>query len=410
MYSGDEDKHPPISRIRSSSETPLRRRARRRTEHRPLISSGFSSVLPPFWVILASAIVPVLFVAGIFAIQQLQHQSADMAISAPGQFVVTATISPTSIVPELFYQWLTATPAPVPTATPTVITDFSGFASATPSFSLYNSIIVFACYVNESDEICLMRADGSDMRQLTSTPGTDWYPSFSPDGNTIVFSSQGSGDFEVMAMDLNGQNMRQLTSSMGDNYAPAISPDGSRIVFASTFGGGQNIWVINIDGSNPIRLTRDSRDDIDPVWSPDGMQISFTSSRNGAGTLMIMNADGSNLRPVTHGINVEGRNDWSPDGRLLAFYAGPAGDKNIYLIDATCADMQGGCGPDQVRQLTTGGNNKGPGFSPDGQWITFASQLDGDNEIFVTRIDGSESYQLTSNRRADWQPRWGWYP
>jgi TolB protein len=324
---------------------------------------------------------------------------------------VTATIPPTSIVPELFYQWLTATPPPVPTATPTVvITDFTGFASATPSFSLYNSIIVFACYVNDSDEICLMRADGSEQHQLTSTPGTDWYPSFAPDGNTIIFSSQGSGDFEIMAMDLNGQNLRQLTSSMGDNYAPAISPDGSRIVFASTFGGGQNIWVMNIDGSNPVQVTRDTRDDIDPVWSPDGAQISFTSARSGTGDLMIMNADGTYMRQVTHGINVEGRNDWSPDGSLLAFYAGPAGDKNIYLVDVACADTPGGCGPDQPRQLTTGGNNKGPSFSPDGRWITFASQLDGDNEIFIMRIDGSESYQLTSNKRADWQPRWGWYP
>lgn len=410
MYNDDEDNRSPLTRIRSSSETPLRQRARRRTERKSKISSGYSSILPPLWVILVSAVFPVLFVVGMFALQQLQQRSSSQTIANPGQLVVTATIPPTSIVPELFYQWLTATPAPVPTATPTIVADFSGFASATPSFSLYNSIIVFACYVNESDEICLMRADGSDLRQLTSTPGTDWYPSFSPDGNTIIFSSQGSGEFEIVAMDLNGQNMRQLTSSMGDNYAPAISPDGSRIVFASTFGGGQNIWVMNINGSNPVRVTHDARDDIDPVWSPDGMQISFTSSRNGAGTLMIMNADGSNARAVTHGINVEGRNDWSPDGRLLAFYAGPAGDKNIYLVDVACAYTAGGCGPDQLRQLTTGGNNKGPGFSPDGQWITFASQLDGDNEIFITRIDGSESYQLTSNKRADWQPRWGWYP
>lgn len=410
MYTGDEDTPPPITHIRPLSETPLRRRARRRTERKSKISSGYSSLLPPFWVILSSAVVPVLFVAGVFTLQHFQQQRSSPVIAGQGQLVVTATIPPTSLIPELFYQWLTATPAPVPTATATAVTDFTGFASATPSFSLYNSIIVFTCYVSESDEICLMRADGSDLRQLTSKPGTDWYPSFSPDGNTIVFSSQGRGDFEIVAMDLDGQNMRQLTSSMGDNYAPAISPDGSRIVFASTFGGGQNIWVMNIDGSNPVRVTHDARDDIDPVWSPDGMQISFTSSRNGAGTLMIMNADGSNLRPVTHGINVEGRNDWSPTGRLLAFYAGPMGDKNIYLVDVACVDMPGGCGPDQLRQLTTGGNNKAPGFSPDGRWITFASQLDGDNEIFITRIDGSESYQLTANKRPDWQPRWGWYP
>lgn len=410
MYTGDEDDHPPITRISPSSETPLRRRARRRTESSSKSSLRRNSLLPPVWVLLASAVVPVLFVVGVFALHQMQQRSNDPVVSSSGQLVVTATVLPTSIVPDLFYQWLTSTPPPVPTATATAVTEFTGFASATPSFSLYNSMIVFACYLNASDEICLMRADGSDLRQLTNRPGTDWYPSFSPDGNTIVFSAQGRGDFEIMTMDLNGQGMRQLTSSMGDNYAPAISPDGSRIVFASTFGGGQNIWVMNSDGSNPIQLTQDVRDAIDPVWSPDGTQISFTSTRSSAGDLMIMNADGSDIRQVTHGINVEGRNDWSPDGSLLAFYAGPAGDKNIYLVDVVCAEAPAGCGPDQLHQLTTGGNNKGPGFSPDGRWVTFASQLDGDNEIFIIRIDGSESYQLTSNKYADWQPRWGWYP
>ncbi|MBN1312619.1 MAG: PD40 domain-containing protein [Anaerolineae bacterium] len=332
------------------------------------------------------------------------------SIAESGRLVVTATVPATSIIPSSFYEWLTATPPSAPTPTPTVVVEFQPFASATPSFSLYNSDIVFVCYVNESDEICVMKADGSGMKQLTSRPGTDWYPSISPDGQTILFSSQGRGDFNILSMNLSGENIQQLTSGMDDNFAPALSPDGMRIVFASTFGGDQDIWVMNRDGSNPIQLTYDERDDIDPVWSPDGTQISYTSSRNGSGTLMVMNADGSNARPVTHGINVEGRNDWSPDNSYLAFYAGPPGDKEIYLVDVSCADIAGGCGPEQLKKLTHGGNNKGPAFSPDGRWITFASQYDGDNEIFIVRVDGSELYQLTANRRADWQPRWGWRP
>ena len=62
-----------------------------------------------------------------------------------------------------------------------------------------------------------------------------------------------------------------------------------------------------------------------------------------------------------------------------------------------------------LRQLTDGGNNKAPAFSPDGQWLTFASQLDadGDNEIFIMRVDGTDLRQLTFNQRPDWQPRWG---
>jgi Tol biopolymer transport system component len=408
MPTGDQEPRFTSYTQSTPAETPLRRRARKRTE-RTAKKPSRASFLPPLWIMLAAATLPALFVVSLFWLRQ--HQGGEYAPAASStRLAVTATILPTSILPESYYQWLTATPPSAPTPTPTDVTSFQAFASATPSFSLYNSKIVYVCYVNESDEICLMNADGTDVQQLTDRPGTDWYPSFSPDGRTIIFSAQGNGNFNIYTMDISGGNMQQLTSSMGDNYAPAISPDGSRIVFASTFSGGQDIWVMNRDGSSPIQLTTDPRDDVDPVWSPDGTQISFTSTRYSGGDLMVMNADGSNVRQVTHGITVEGRNDWSPDGRMLAFYAGPAGDKNIYLVDASCTDVAGGCGPDQLRQLTHGGNNKGPGFSPDSRWITFASQYDGDNEIFIVRIDGSELYQLTANKRADWQPRWGWQP
>jgi Tol biopolymer transport system component len=64
-----------------------------------------------------------------------------------------------------------------------------------------------------------------------------------------------------------------------------------------------------------------------------------------------------------------------------------------------------------MRQITRGGNNKAPDFSPDGQWITFASQLTANrNEVFIVRVDGTELYQLTFDRNINWQPRWGWLP
>src|SRR5690606_23476479 len=54
-----------------------------------------------------------------------------------------------------------------------------------------------------------------------------------------------------------------------------------------------------------------------------------------------------------------------------------------------------------------GRHNKAPSFSPDGQWIAFASNLRGDNNVFIMRVDGSDWRQLTTQPSADWQPRWG---
>jgi TolB protein len=328
-------------------------------------------------------------------------------ISVASALATTSVVDPTPVLPEQFLLSSTTSLLPTPEILATGTAVFSTlFASATPSFSLSNSQIVYVCHVKGSDEICLMRGDGSDIRQLTSAPVTDWYPSLSPDGGTIVFSSQSSGRFEISRMNTDGDHLVQLTHGIGDAFAPEISPDGTKIVFAASVNDVQNIWGMNVDGSNVHQLTFLQRDAIDPSWSPDGLYISFTSSVRGSGDLMIMSMDGSNVRRVTDGINVEGRNDWSPDGRLLTFYAGPQGDKDIYLAEATCASQIGGCKPDQMHKLTDGGNNKGPSFSPDGEWIAFASQLAGFNQIFIIRVDGAQIYQLTDAPYANWQPRW----
>ncbi len=330
----------------------------------------------------------------------------------PSKLVVTATPPlPTFELPGSFVASLSATPPDFGTPTPDLEVQFGQpFASATVDiFSPYTTQIVYACYVDGSDDICLMNADGSLVRQVIAQSGTDWYPSFSPDSRLIAFSSQGgSGNFDIYVVDTNGENLRRLTNNGAHNYAPAFSPDGARIVYASTLGGEgeQNIWIMQADGTNSRQLTNTPFDDIDPEWSPDGRQVSFSSNRNGLTDLYVMNDDGSEVRRLTFDFNVGGRNDWSPDGLYFTFYAGPQAKKEIYILEATCAYQVGECKVDPV-QLTDGGNNKGPSFSPDGQWITYASNSGGDNEIYIMRIDGSDRRQITFNDYADWQPRWG---
>ncbi len=269
--------------------------------------------------------------------------------------------------------------------------------------------IVYTCFDGEFDHLCAVNADGSGQVQLTAEQATDWYASLAPDGSFIVFSTRRDGVFDIYRMSTDGTNPVRLTDGLGGSYAPEVSPDGTAIVFAASYGTQQDIYLIGADGSSLRRLTTDPADDIDPTWSPDGTRILFTSSRSGTNELYVMSADGSDVQQVTAGSDMRdgGRNDWSPDGGWIAFYAGERGDKEIYLVPGACAQGEGPCGPGTFTRLTYGGNNKGPSFSPDGQWITFATQLDGDNEIALIRVDGSELRTLTANGTADWQPRWG---
>jgi tricorn protease len=62
----------------------------------------------------------------------------------------------------------------------------------------------------------------------------------------------------------------------------------------------------------------------------------------------------------------------------------------------------------QARQLTTGGHETEPLFSPDGRWIAFTGSYDGNADVFVMPADGGEPRRLT------WHPGQdsvvGWTP
>lgn len=304
---------------------------------------------------------------------------------------VPSTATPGPVTPTLSI--LTLTLFPSLTSTPPAILPTVPFLPPSFDNDAPSGKIVFTCYIQQIDQICLMNADGSGRDQLTDFDATSFYASLSPDGQTIYFVSRQNGAFDIYSMNLNGRGIERLTDGIGTLYAPELSPNGERILFTNH---GNGIWIMRADGKNPHAITQ--RDDIDPTWSPDGSMIAFASSRSGDRQLFIMNADGSNVTQITDLNNMGGRSTWSPDGTRLAFYRGPEGDRNIFVVDVADKD---------VTRLTSGGDNLGPSWSPDGNWIAFTSFRDGNNEIYIMHPDGSGVTRLTDSPISDWQPRWG---
>ena len=308
----------------------------------------------------------------------------------------TATLVGLGGLPTLLPEALTATLSPnfvptldaslTPTLIPSPIPDSSGGSSSLGK-------IVFTCFIDQIDQICIMNADGTGRRQLTDLKSTAFYASLSPDGQTVYFSSRETGSYEIYSIDINGNGLQRLTNDIGTLYAPELSPNGDRIIFTSN---GNGLWVMNADGSDPHALT--FRDDIDPTWSPDGSMIAFASSRSGKRQLFTANANGKNVNQVTDLNDMGGRSTWSPDGTRLAFYRGPSGDRDIFIINVDGSGLE---------RLTNGGDNLGPSWSPDGNWIAFTSFRDGNNEIYIVHPDGRGLTRLTNSPISDWQPRWG---
>jgi tricorn protease len=60
----------------------------------------------------------------------------------------------------------------------------------------------------------------------------------------------------------------------------------------------------------------------------------------------------------------------------------------------------------EARQLTTGGHETGPKFSPDGNWIAFTGQYDGNIDAYVMPADGGEPKRLTWHPDSDVVDGW----
>src|SRR6266852_977593 len=59
-----------------------------------------------------------------------------------------------------------------------------------------------------------------------------------------------------------------------------------------------------------------------------------------------------------------------------------------------------------ARQLTTGGHEGLPVFSPDGKWIAFSAMYDGNMDVFVIPAEGGEPRRLTWHPAADVAVGW----
>ncbi len=267
--------------------------------------------------------------------------------------------------------------------------------------------IVYVCQVfrrSTSDQICIMNADGSGQRRLTTNDtAKHFYPTLSPDGNYVLFSSNmsGPGKYELYELNLLTNELTQLTSEIGILTSSEISPDGSQIAFMRSDGSKNDLWIMARDGDNPRPLYSQGWD---PTWSPDGSRILFASYVAGGVQLMSIKPDGTDIQQVTSMPNLRGRSDWANDGSYLVTYSGTAWNRELFLFNPDGSDP---------RQLTpTGGNSQGPSFSPDGQWVAFTAYFDqyGDDhgcEIYIIKVDGTSLTRLTNNNYCDWQPRWG---
>ncbi|HMG33598.1 MAG TPA: hypothetical protein VKM94_06655 [Blastocatellia bacterium] len=154
-------------------------------------------------------------------------------------------------------------------------------------------------------DIYTMDLDGKNVHRLTTEVGYDGGPFWSYDSEWIVYRAHHPTTekdiaeykdllkqnlirpttLEIWMMKADGSQKRQITKNGKANFAPYFFPDGKRVIFASNMhdpkGRDFDLYSINIDGTGVERITYNNTFDGFPMFSPNGKKIVFASNRNG---------------------------------------------------------------------------------------------------------------------------------
>lgn len=105
-----------------------------------------------------------------------------------------------------------------------------------------------------ASELYVANADGSEEKKLlTTSGGFDNNTNFSYDGSWIVFTSErnGCGQADIYRVKADGTDLEQLTDSPAFDDQGVLSPDGKEVAFVSTHETSRaNIRILNLEQNN----------------------------------------------------------------------------------------------------------------------------------------------------------------
>ncbi|MBW3564240.1 MAG: hypothetical protein KY459_05910 [Acidobacteria bacterium] len=232
----------------------------------------------------------------------------------------------------------------------------------------------------EGTDLYVIEVDSRREYRITNERGDDGGAVPSPDGKWIAYLAQRNDVRGLRILNLRTGVTRIAHGIRSSHSAPSWTADSTAIAFIASPAESSDIFMWNIAESQVVPLLSSSADESSPHWLPSG-ELLFLHSNGALKSLRVINFSTGRVRllaETTESI------DWiapSPDGSRVAFTVGSDDENRIRIVQVAGGEM--------IEVVDPPGRNVAPSWSRDGSHLAFASNRDGDFEIYVLGVPTS---------------------
>ncbi len=231
-----------------------------------------------------------------------------------------------------------------------------------------------------------------------------------PSSAAVVFSALIEGMWTVHYQETIDSPPRQVRPDgvSGDQTAPRLSPDGKTVAFEVT---GEGIYSCSLAQNRQCSKVTHGSHATRPAWQAATGELVFTgfdfSAEQETANFHITTNGRKNTDVLLHQTGIQDYPDVSPDGRRVAYTSSQTLTplRGTYQVIQQLWLLTPGNGA--VEQLIPGNRqDMQPRWSPDGKQLAFASNRNGQFDIWTVSDDGSDLKRLTNQPESETWPAW----